>query len=89
MRIIARLVEVLHVYTHTRVGPAKLRLEQRLNDSGVSTASQVSISPFILTFHPSTQVYLMHPQNRHQSPQRPSPTSSPFSPGLPYTPLAR
>ena len=59
--ILARLVQVLHVHTHTRKGPDKLKLEQGLNDSGVSTAHrclnsvQVSISPFILTFHPSAR----------------------------------
>ena len=49
MRILARLVQILHVHTLTREGPAKLKLEQRLNDSGVSTASPGEH----LTFYPN------------------------------------
>ena len=49
MRILARLVHVLHVRTQTRKGPDKLKLEQRLNDSAVSTASPGKH----LTFYPN------------------------------------
>ena len=39
MRILVRLVQVLHAHTYTRKAPHKYDLEQRLNDSATSTAS--------------------------------------------------
>ena len=39
MRILARLVQVLHAHTYTRKALHKFNLEQHLNDSATSTAS--------------------------------------------------
>ena len=53
VRILARLYQVLCAHTHTRKGPDKLKLEQRLKDSGASTASPGEH----LEFHPSARKY--------------------------------
>ena len=53
VRILVRLVQVLHVHSYTRKGTDKLKLEQCLNDLGRQPPVQVSTSPFALTFHKS------------------------------------
>lgn len=53
MRILVPLVQVLHVDAHTREGSAKLKSEQRLNDSG-SPGEHLTFNPNISPFNPKS-----------------------------------